>query len=442
MLVITCPHCRAAVVPLSDGSCPACGRAIPAQGAQPFVIQSGYGVSEDSRSPGAGQPAPFGPQDLPGAWGESPQQAHLRFWLRLIELTPHTLITPAIVAVNVVIFVLMAIDSGGIFSFHGQTLLKWGGNFGPWTLDGQWWRLLTCTFVHGGLIHIGLNMWVLWDIGQFVERLTGNVGFLLLYVLSGLFGSLASVYWNPEVLSVGASGAVFGAFGGLMGFVLLRHDSIPKHILARLRVSGSTFLFFNLIVGLRVPGIDMAAHLGGLVAGFACGLVLTQPLDRVTILTRTWRNAMMVALGTVSLAAALALAPAAPAVPAREAPVALPGRPMPLLAVEQKLLETYQIADRQYQHGKLSAQKFAEVIETQILPPWRAARRSFDKIDARRIAAEPNWVDVHKRYMLLREQAWEAMAAGLKAGGPRRLEEAREKNAAADRLGTQAGAGR
>ena len=76
--------------------------------------------------------------------------------------------------------------------------------YGPLTLDGQWWRLLTCTFVHIGIIHIGLNMWVLWDIGQLVERLTGNVGFLLLYLLSGLFGSLASVYWNPEVLSAGA----------------------------------------------------------------------------------------------------------------------------------------------------------------------------------------------------------------------------------------------
>ncbi len=205
MLVITCPHCYAAVMPQSDGSCPACGRAIPLQQAQPFVIQSGYGVPEGRSSPGEAPSAPLDPYGRPAAWGESPQQAHMRFWQRLIELTPHTLVTPTIVAVNAVIFVLMAIDSGAIFTFRGETLLKWGANFGPWTLDGEWWRLLTCTFVHGGLIHIGLNMWVLWDIGQFVERLAGNVGFLLLYVLSGLFGSLASVYWNPEVLSVGAS---------------------------------------------------------------------------------------------------------------------------------------------------------------------------------------------------------------------------------------------
>lgn len=436
MLVITCPHCRSAVVPQSDGSCPACGRAIPAQRAEPFVIQSGYSVSEDASSPGAGQSASFDSQNAPDAWAESPQRAQLRFWQRLLEITPHVFFTPTIVAVNAVIFVLMAIDSGTIFSPGGETLIDWGANFGPLTLDGQWWRLLTCTFVHIGLIHFGLNMWVLWDIGQLVERLAGNVGFLLLYLLSGLFGSLASVYWNPAVLSAGASGAVFGAFGGLMGFVLFRHESIPKHILGRLRASGSTFLFYNLIFGLSIKGIDMAAHVGGLVAGFACGLILSQPLDRVTVLTRTRRNAVMVALGTASLAAALALAPA---VPGRPAPVAMPGRAMPLLDVEQKFLATYRMAERQYQEGKLSAQEFAEVIETQILPPWRAARRSFDKIDARRLAADPGWLSDHKRYLLLRERAWEAMAAGLKGNDSRRLEEAREKNAAADELDSHVG---
>jgi rhomboid protease GluP len=264
--------------------------------------------------------------------------------------------------------------------------------------------------------------------------LAGNAGFLLLYVLSGLFGSLASVYWNPEVTSAGASGAVFGAFGGLMGFALLRGDSIPKSILSRLRASGSAFVFYNLIFGLSIPGIDMAAHIGGLVAGFACGLVLSQPLDQVTVLTRTWRNAVMAVLGAVSLIAAVSLAPAAP--------VARPSRVMPLSAVEHQLLEKYQHAHRRHQEGKLSAQEFAEVIETQVLPTWRAARQSFDKVDDRRIAAgERDWLNQHKRYMLLREQAWEATAGGLKENDPRRLQEAKEKNAAAERLQRQVDVG-
>jgi rhomboid protease GluP len=343
-------------------------------------------------------------------------------------------VTPAIVAVNAVVFVLMVIDSGAIFSPDGETLMDWGANFGPLTLDGQWWRLLTCTFVHIGLIHIGLNMWVLWDVGQLIERLTGNAGFLLLYVLSGLSGSLASVYWNSNVLSAGASGAVFGAFGGLMGFVLLRGDSIPKSILGRLRASGSSFLFYNLIFGLAIPGIDMAAHVGGFVAGFVCGLVLSQPLDRVTRLTRTWRNMVMAVLGTASLAVALSQAPAAP--------VDLRSRALRFSAVETRALDTYNDAVRQYQNGKLSEDEFARTIETQVLPPWRAARQEFEQIDVQRVAADSREsLAKLKQYLLLREQAWEAMAAGLKENDPRRLEEAKEKNAAADQLGRQVGTG-
>ncbi|MCU0980724.1 MAG: rhomboid family intramembrane serine protease [Pirellulaceae bacterium] len=311
MLVITCPHCRAAVVPQSDGTCPACRRVIPPTLAEPFVIQSGRGVPED-RPPGAASPDVFGPDGRPVNWGESPPQAIARFWRRMLEVTPHTWVTSAIMGVNAVVFLLMTLDGGSLFLPGEETLRKWGANDGLLTLDGQWWRLLTCTFVHIGIIHIALNMWVLRDIGQLAERLVGNVGFLILYVLSGLFGSLASVCWNPMVLSAGASGAVFGAFGGLMGFVLLRGDSIPKSILGSLRNSGGTFLFYNLIFGFSIPGIDMAAHLGGLAAGFVCGLILSQPLDQVSRRTRAWRNGVMLTLGVAGLLIAWLAAPDAP----------------------------------------------------------------------------------------------------------------------------------
>ncbi len=434
MLVITCPHCQAAVMLQADGVCPACGRAVVLQQAQPFVLESGESWPQDGSSPDETPPAPLDPYGRPMAWEESPQVAVVRFRQRLFAITPHTLVTPAIVAVNAVIFALMTLDSGALFSPGAETLVKWGANFGPLTLDGQWWRLLTCTFVHIGLIHIGLNMWVLWDVGQLIERLTGNAGFLLLYVLSGLFGSLASVYWNPNVLSAGASGAVFGAFGGLLGFVLIRGDSIPKSILGRLRTSGTSFLFYNLIFGLAIPGLDMAAHVGGFGAGFGCGLGLSQPLDRVTLVTRTWRNAVMVALGTALLAAALSVAPAAP--------VDLHSRAVRFSAVEKQALDTYNDAVRRYQNGKLSEDEFARTIETQILPPWRAAREEFDQIDVQRVAAgSRDSLDKLRQYLVLREQAWEALAAGLEENDSRRLEEAKEKNEAADQLGREVGAG-
>jgi rhomboid protease GluP len=433
MLVVTCPHCRAAVVPQTNGTCPACRRAIPPALAEPFVIQSGYGVPEG----GPPDAACFGGSDPyggPVTRGESQQQAIARFWHRLLEITPRTLVTPAIVGINAVIFLLMTLDCGSLFSPRGDTLVSWGANFGPLTLDGQWWRLLTCTFVHIGIIHVGLNMWVLWDIGQLVERLTGNVGFLLLYLLSGLFGSLASVYWNPEVLSAGASGAVFGSFGGLMGFALLRGDSIPKSMLGRLRNSGFSFLFYNMIFGFSIKGIDMAAHLGGLAAGFACGLILSQPLDQVTSRTRTWRNGMMLVLGLAGLLIAWRAAPAAP--------VDLRGRLTQFEAVEQTALDTYNEAVRKFQHDQLSQDEFVRVIETQVLPPWRDVREQFDQIDPQRVAADSQTVvSKLRQYLSLREQAWTAFAAGLKDNDPRRLDEAKQKNEAADQLGREVGVG-
>jgi rhomboid protease GluP len=268
MQIVTCPYCRAAVMLQTDGSCPACGRSIPPSQAEPYVIYSGRAAGGQGPSPMTSADS-FDPHGAPDVRGEHPQQALVRFWQRLFQITPYVLVTPAIVGINGVVFLLMTLDSGALLLPPVETLIDWGANYGPRTLDGQAWRLLTSTFVHIGIIHIALNMWVLWNIGQLVERLAGNVGFLILYLLSGLFGSLASVFWNPAVLSAGASGAVFGAFGGLMGFVLLRGDSIPKGVLGRLRNSGLTFLFYNMIFGLSIPGIDMAAHLGGLAAGFA-----------------------------------------------------------------------------------------------------------------------------------------------------------------------------
>lgn len=431
MLVVTCPHCHAAVMPQPDGSCPACRRPIPLSQAEPFVIQRGQSAG-GAESPQASRFEPFEPYGQAAPFGENPQLALVRFWQRLFQITPRVLVTPVIVVINAVIFVLMTLDSGALLLPPTETLLDWGANYGPATLDGQWWRLLTCTFVHIGIIHIGLNMWVLWNIGQLVERLAGNAGFLILYLLSGLFGSLASVYWNPAVLSAGASGAVFGAFGGLMGFVLLRGDSIPKGVLGALRNSGLTFLFYNLIFGFSIPGIDMAAHLGGLASGFACGLLLSQPLDRVSSTTRTARNGVLLVVGLAALLLAWRAAP--------DAPPDLRGRLAQFDAVQRTALNAYNEAVRKYQADQLSEDEFARVIDTEILPPWRTVREQFDQLELQRLPAGARpAVEKLRQYLRLREQAWSALVSGLTQNDPRRLDEAQQKNAAADRLGEEVG---
>jgi rhomboid protease GluP len=225
----------------------------------------------------------------------------------LVALTPRTFVTPTIVGINVAIFLVMVACGMHFVQPDVHGLLRWGANYGPKTINGQWWRLLTCTFLHIGVLHLGFNMLVLWDAGRLAERLLGNAGFLLVYLLCGLAGSLASLWWHPGIVSAGASGAIFGVYGALLGFLALRRDTIPFEVLKGLRSSAFVFLIYNVFFGLTVPGIDMAAHLGGLAAGFVCGLAMSQPLAGEAISGRRKRSAL-VAAGGGSLVVLLAFA--------------------------------------------------------------------------------------------------------------------------------------
>jgi rhomboid protease GluP len=124
-----------------------------------------------------------------------------------------------------------------------------------------------------------LNKWALWALGPMVERMLGNLGFAITYLVSGLTGSLASLYWNVDGISAGASGAIFGVVGGMLGFYLRQRSALPRQLLLPLRNAGLTFVIVNVAFGLSVPHIDMAAHLGGLLGGLVCSYLVSQPLD-------------------------------------------------------------------------------------------------------------------------------------------------------------------
>jgi len=229
----------------------------------------------------------------------------------LFKATPRIMVTPVLVALNVLIYVAMVATGVNFMSPTVADLIAWGANSGPQTLDGQSWRLLSCTFLHIGLIHIGMNMFVLWQIGNILERLTGNVGFLVLYLGSGVIASLVSVYYNSSVVSAGASGAVFGTFGGLVAF-LYRNSDGGLDIFKPLLVSVSKILLLNLVLGFMIPGIDMAAHVGGLVAGLLLGAILRRPVTDTALSTRIVRNALALGLSLGIIYIGLQQAPAAP----------------------------------------------------------------------------------------------------------------------------------
>jgi hypothetical protein len=131
-----------------------------------------------------------------------------------------------------------------------------------------------CAAVYLAMVATGVNFYSP-EVADLV-RWGGNAGvlrFLTLYLLAGLAGSFASALINPRVVSAGASGAIFGLYGVLLGFLLHHRRTIPAQVLASLRKSGGTFVIYNLIFSFALKGIDISAHIGGLVAGFLLGLV-------------------------------------------------------------------------------------------------------------------------------------------------------------------------
>ena len=178
--------------------------------------------------------------------------------------------TPLLFYVNVALFVAMVISGVSLMTPTGFSILEWGANFGPLTLTGDWWRTITCNFIHIGLIHIVMNMYALLYIGGYLEQLIGKRRLLVSYLLTGLFAALSSLMIHPETISAGASGSIFGLYGIFLAFLIF-HQRIEKGQRKSLLYSIGFFVIYNLMIGAREEGIDNAAHVGGLVSGLLLG---------------------------------------------------------------------------------------------------------------------------------------------------------------------------
>jgi rhomboid protease GluP len=209
----------------------------------------------------------------------TPQLArHVEFERSLIAQSPKDPVTYGLVIICVLAYLTAAVGTSHLFGFDGPSLIRLGSNFGPYTADGDWWRLLTSMFLHLGLIHLTFNMWALASFGPMVERLYGSVSYLVIYVVAGLAGALASISWRPDVNSVGASGAIFGILGALIAAQMRNAGTIPGSVLKPLRNSSIIYIGCALFAGLASRGVDNAAHIGGIAAGFLAGLALSRPV--------------------------------------------------------------------------------------------------------------------------------------------------------------------
>jgi len=197
--------------------------------------------------------------------------------------------TYALTAINIAVFVVMVVHGVSPTSPQSANLVHWGANLG-WAdyngvamdglFRGQWWRLVTATFVHVGALHLATNMWCLWNLGLLGEPLLGPWGLAATYVLTGVAGNLLSTAMHPQIIGAGASGAVFGIAGILIVLLSNKRLPIPWPELKKLRRSVIQFALLNLVIGLATSVHDFGVHIDNMahIGGFLSGLVLGVPL--------------------------------------------------------------------------------------------------------------------------------------------------------------------
>lgn len=217
--------------------------------------------------------------------------------------------TYVLTGINIAVYLLMVFSGvSPTAPTSDQLVYHWGANVGVLVLfDHQWWRLVTSTFVHSGIIHIATNMWCLYNLGLLGEPLMGAFGVVATYLLTGVTGNLLSValhpgvvragqVLDPGVVSVGASGAVFGLAGVLIPLLGSKLLPVNRAEVARLRRSVIYFAVFNFVIDFGVNAfntrirIDNMAHLGGFLSGLLLGVLLVPKLgaDRKLWVRRQW----------------------------------------------------------------------------------------------------------------------------------------------------------
>lgn len=231
-----CPNCRAFIT-VNDRVCPYCGAQI------------------------------------------GPRAVDLRASQLASSLLPRANVTSIVILIiNVAFFIAELVVNAqlthtslfdGVSSVSSGVVILFGGKAGPYIYGGQWWRLITAGFLHAGFVHLAMNSYTLFILVTEVEQFYGTSRLIVAYVVSTFTGFLCSLMFSPRSLSLGASAAAFGLIG-IMLAMSLRHRSDP--LVQMVRAQYTQWVIFSLVLSL-LPGVDLAAHVGGLIGGFVVGMV-------------------------------------------------------------------------------------------------------------------------------------------------------------------------
>jgi rhomboid protease GluP len=263
-----CPNCRAFIT-TDDRVCPYCD----------FKL----GPSAAARQ-----------RDTEPIAGFIPQAGFTTFVILLMNL--------GLYAATVIVSMNTFGAENAVMDVDGRALVMFGGKYVPYIAAGQWWRLVTAGFLHGGLIHILMNSWVLFSVGAQTEETYGTARYLVLYFVATVGGFLASTYFSAS-LSVGASAGLFGLIGAMIAAGVRSKTAMGSAI----RAQYTQWVIYMVIIGFVLSGIDTAAHLGGLAAGFGIAWVMDQPGAVPRWTDKVWRAAAAVSLGLTALSFGLML---------------------------------------------------------------------------------------------------------------------------------------
>jgi rhomboid protease GluP len=332
-------------------------------------------------------------------------------------------VTPGLMALTALVFAWAVYGGAGWLAPHVTTLIQLGSNFGPFTLDGQWWRLLSSPFLHYGLLPLLINMCALWQMGRVAERLYGSVHFLLLYVFAGLCGGITGLLWDPTSNSAGASGAIFGVLGGLLVFVFRPDARVPAEIAFGARISGAVFVLYNLAHAITHSGVHNSAHLGGLLGGIVMGWLLARPLSVEGRAEASFRLVVAVSGSAIALAAV-------------SLPLVLPGtlrsaewhfrHQLQLYAWdEQRAQAAQRILDQLQIERLITRVEWGERLAREVLPEWEAAENRFRSVHLPTQSQSAQLETQIVTYLQTRRQALTLLSEGARNNDPDKLTLAR-----------------
>jgi rhomboid protease GluP len=322
-------------------------------------------------------------------------------------------VTPAVIALNVGVFVGMVFGAGKLSD--SATLLDWGASFGPRTTNGEWWRLVAMMFVQPGMLQLIVGMSALLQVGLVTERFVGSLALAIVYVASGVFASLVGLSAHPIAVEYGATGAILGVYGLLLSTAiwgLVQHSplTMPRPVVVRLAPAAIWFLFYTLFA----DDIDRSAALTGLAVGLAYGLVWgRRGGERKTPLYR-------VAVATCATAAIAVFF----SVPLRGVADVRPEIAR-IVAMENRLAGMYDVASERFKTGRTQVETLVTMIDRTIVPEMRAEDLRVKALEGVPREHQP-LMAAAQEYLRLRDESWRLRAEGLHKANMKTLQQAEQ----------------